>query len=127
MNRSVVKKKDIVVEERALELVKDWYVSEKRHFWKLGDDDDNKLKFEMYGRKIDDNEIAFIPTILKNKLNDSGFDANEIINAWKRKGYLDYQQKKNTKVIRIDGVLTRCIVLKLKEDEDDEETDEMPF
>ena len=129
LNRSVVKKKDIVVEERALELVKDWYVSEKRHFWKLGDDDDNKLKFEMYGRKINDNEIAFIPTILKNKLNDSGFDANEIINAWKRKGYLDYQQKKNTKVIRIDGVLTRCIVLKLKEDEDedDEETDEMPF
>lgn len=128
LNRSVVKKKDIVVEERALEVIKDWYVSEKRHFWKLGDDDD-KLKFEMYGRKINDNEIAFIPTILKNKLNDSGFDANEIINAWKRKGYLDYQQKKNTKVIRIDGVLTRCIVLKLKEDEEEfeEEVEEMPF
>lgn len=133
LSTSVIKKKDIVVEKRALDIIKDWYVSELRHFWTKEDDnnDTDKKRTEIYGRKIEDNKIAFIPAILKNKLNENGFDSNEIIKAWKRNDYIDCERNKNTKKVRINGEPINCIVLNFR-DEDDFENEEienleMPF
>lgn len=129
---SVVKRKDIVTEERALSVIKDWYVSESRHFWTKEDDKDSteRKKVEIYGREVEENKVAFISTILKNKLNDNGFDANETINAWKRKGYLDCEQGRVSKNARINGKAIRCIILRFKDEEDlfeNEAINEMPF
>jgi len=131
---SVVKKKDTATDERALDLIKDWYVSESRHFWTKEDDKDDteRKKVEIYGREIEENKVAFISTILKNKLNDNGFDANETINAWKRKGYLDCESGRVSKNVRIDGKAIRCIILRFKDDEEKFENEniedfEMPF
>lgn len=132
---SVVSRKDIMTEERALDLIKDWYVSESRHFWTEEDDKDSteKRKLEIYGRKIEQNQIAFISTILKKKLEDNGFDSNETINAWNRKGYLACQESRNTKNVKINGNAIRCVVLNFRDEEDCEyearaiENMEMPF
>ena len=132
LSDSVVKKKDVATEERALDLIKDWYVSESRHFWTKEDDKDDteRKKVEIYGREVEENKVAFISTILKNKLNDNGFDANETINAWKRKGYLDCESGRVSKNVRIDGKAIRCIILRFKDDEEkfeNESIEEMPF
>lgn len=124
---NVVKKSEIVIDERALETIQDWYISEKRHFLDVKEENfnnsENELKVEIYGRKMEYDEVAFIPTILKRKLNDFGFDGNEIINAWKRKGYLICDKKKNTKKVRINGEALNCVVLRFKADENDDDSD----
>lgn len=134
LSSSVIKKKDVAVEERAIEVIRDWYVSEIRHFWNKEDDnneDTDKKKVEIFGRKIEENKIAFIVSVLKKKLLDNGYDSNEIINAWKRKEYLDRERGKNTKKVRINGELVNCIVVKFRDDEEftDEELQgmEVPF
>ena len=131
---SVVKRKDVATEERALDVIKDWYVSEARHFWTKEDDKDDteRKKVEIYGREVEENKIAFISTILKNKLNDNGFDANETINAWKRKGYLDCEKGRVSKNARIGGKAIRCVILRFKDNEEKIENEEienleMPF
>ena len=85
---SLISKTETAVEERALEVIKDWYVSEKRHFFDRKEDDDIEERIELYGKKLQDGYIAFIPSILKDRLNSNGFDGDEVINAWKRKNYL---------------------------------------
>ena len=131
---SVVKRKDVATEERALDVIKDWYVSEARHFWTKEDDKDDteRKKVEIYGREVEENKVAFISTILKNKLNDNGFDANETINAWKRKGYLDCEKGRVSKNARIGGKAIRCVILRFKDNEEKIENEEienleMPF
>lgn len=117
-----VKKKDIVIEERAYELIKDWYVSERRHFLTEENKDmtESDIKVEIYGRKINFGYLAIIPTILKNELESHGFDAHEVINAWKRKGYLKHESNRNTWTVQINDTKTKCVVLNLRKDNDDE-------
>lgn len=116
---SLVKKKDVAIEERAYEFVNDWYISEKRHFLSDENESGEDLKVEIYGKKLQDGCVAFIPTILKNKLDDNGFDGNETINAWKRKDYLKHDINRNTCLVRINNERVRCIVLKFKENYDE--------
>ena len=133
LSSSVMKKKDVATEERALEIIKDWYISEIRHFWNKEDDnnDTEKRRVEIYGREIEENKIAFIVSVLKDKISEKGYDPNEIINAWKRKGYLDYEKNRKTKKVRINNKPVNCIVVNFKDDDDDIEEDleemEMPF
>ena len=42
-----IKKTDLVIEERAYEVVRDWYVSEKRHFLSCDSDDGQEIKVEV--------------------------------------------------------------------------------
>lgn len=134
LSSSVMKKKDVATEERALEVIKDWYISEIRHFWNKEDDnnDTEKKRVEIYGREIEENKIAFIVSILKDKLNEKGYDPNEIINAWKRKGYLDCEKSRKTKKVRINNKPVNCIVVNFKDDDDEIEDEdlenlELPF
>lgn len=126
---SLVSKNQIAVEERALEVIKDWYVSEKRHFFDRKEDDDTEERIELYGKKMQDGYIAFIPSILKDRLNSNGFDGDEVINAWKRKNYLKCDKNRNSKNVRFGSSTTKCIVvnLKLKEDVKEDENMELPF
>lgn len=126
---ALISKKETAVEERALEYVRDWFASEKRHFIDIKDENDDG-KVEIYGKKMQDGYIAFIPGILKNKLEQNGYDYNEVVNAWKRKDYIrsDKDKRRNTKVVKIAQNSVRCIVLNLRmEEEDDDEEMEMPF
>ena len=134
LSSSVMKKKDVAVEERALDVIRDWCVVETKHFWNKDDDNDDtdRKKVEIYGRKIEKNKIAILPFVLKKQLSDSGYDPNEVINAWKRKGYLDREKNKNTKKVRINGEPVNCIVVNFKDDDDEIEDEdleemEMPF
>lgn len=135
LENSVVKRSDIMTEKRALESIRDWYVSESRHFWTSDDDKDDtdRKRVEIYGKDLDYDRVAFISTILKNKLNDNGFDPNETINAWRRKGYLDCEKDRITKNTRINNKIVRCIVLKFgkldfeEESEEESTAEEMPF
>lgn len=126
IQEALISKSQIAVEERALEVIRDWYISEKRHF--VGDKEDDKDdKLEIYGRKMADGYVAFIPSILRERLNDNGFDYMEVVNAWKRKNYIRFSDKKNTKPVRINNSLVRCVVLDIKENEIEFENMEMPF
>lgn len=134
LSSSVMKKKDVAVEERALDVIRDWCVVETKHFWNKDDDNDDtdRKKVEIYGRKIEKNKIAILPFVLKKQLSDSGYDPNEVINAWKRKGYLDREKNKNTKKVRINGEPVNCIVVNFKDDDDEIEDEdlenlELPF
>lgn len=125
---ALINKEETAVEERALEDIRDWYASEKRHFIDSKDEiDDGKV--EIYGKKMQDGYIAFIPGILRDKLAQNGYDYTEVVSGWKRKKYLkiDKDKNRNTKVIKLNQNSVRCIVLDLKLKEDDEEEMEMPF
>lgn len=131
-----IKKKDVVVEERAYEVVQDWFVSEKRHFMAGdGEQKDEDIKLEIYGRIMASGFVAIIPSVLKKVLENNGYDKTEVLNAWKRNNYLSCEKGKNTKNVRINGTLNRCIVLNMQkninyvEDEEAQQMllDEMPF
>lgn len=122
----LINKSEVAVEERALEVIKDWYISEKRHFIEKNDETEEE-KFELYGKKMQDGYIAFIPSILRDKLNDNGFDYMEVVNAWKRKKYLKNDKDRNTKTVRFGTNTVKCIVVNLKLKDIEEEQMEMPF
>lgn len=110
-----IKKKDILVEERAYEAIQDWFVSEKRHFLSNDNNIENQdIKVEIYGREMNNGFIAIIPSVLKKALEDNGFDKNEVLNAWKRKNYISCDKGKNTKNVRINGTQNRCVVLDMQ-------------
>lgn len=126
-----IKKTDLVIEERAYEVVRDWYVSEKRHFLAYESDDSQEIKVEVYGKQMPKGYVAIIPSVLKKVLEDNGYDKNEVLNAWKRKNYINCERGKNTKSVRMNGAVTRCIVLDMEKNVDVLETfdnmEELPF
>ena len=125
----IVKKKDVVVEERAFEVIRDWYMSEKRHF--LEDNENNlenqDIKVEIYGRDMKFGYIAILPVILRKVLSENGYDYFEVLNAWKRKGYIKCDKNNNTQVVRLNGSRIRCIVLDIKRGLEEDELEEMPL
>lgn len=128
-----VNKKDVAIEERAYEVIKDWFMSEKRHFLtkEQKDIENSELKVEIYGKEMEDGYVAIIPSVLKKVLDENGYDMNEVLNAWKREYYIRHDKSKNTCSVRFNGDRTRCVVLDMKkniENEDyDEEQVELPF
>lgn len=126
-----IKKTDLVIEERAYEVVRDWYVSEKRHFLSCDSDDGQEIKVEVYGKEMPKGYVAIIPSVLKKVLEENGYDKNEVLNAWKRKNYISCEKTKNTKSVRLNGAVTRCIVLDMEKNVDVLETfndtEELPF
>lgn len=127
-----VGRKDVMIEERAYEVVKDWFVSEKRHFLMKDQDsiENMDIKVEIYGKEMNYGYIAIIPSVLKRILEDSGYDMNEVLKAWKRKNYIKTEEGKNTVLVRINENRTRCVVLDIKKDIENENTEEeeiLPF
>ena len=119
-----VKKSQVVVEERAYEVVKDWIVSEKRHFLMQDEDgvDIYEIKVEIYGKEMQYNYIAIIPSVLKRVLEENGYDFNEVLKAWNRKDYIKHEASRNTLLVRINKARTRCVVLDMKKDSETEIT-----
>ena len=119
-----VKKAQVVIEERAYEVVKDWIVSEKRHFLMQDEDgvDNNEIKVEIYGKEMQYNYIAIIPSVLNRVLEENGYDFNEVLKAWNRKDYIKHEKGKNTLLVRINKTRTRCVVLDMKKDSETEIT-----
>lgn len=128
-----VKKDSVAVEERAYEMIKDWFVSEKRHFLMQDEEntDNRDLKVEIFGKEMRYGNIAIIPTVLRKVLRENGYDMEEVVNAWKRNGYLKCEKGKNTLSVRINDAKTRCIVIDMNKNEDDtsesEEENILPF
>lgn len=129
-----VKRKDVATEERAYEVVKDWFVSEQRHFLGDGNQDveSQDIKVEIYGRKMRDGFIAIIPSILRKVLSENGYDFNEVLNAWKRKGYVKHEKNRNTLTVQINGSNSKCVALDMFKDSeimkwDDFEDIQLPF
>ena len=126
-----VKKKDVAIEERAYEAVRDWFISEQRHFLEETSQDveTQEVKVEIYGRKLKDGFVAIIPNILKRVLTENSYDYNEVLNAWKRKNYIQFEKGRNTKNVRINGTNSKCIVLDAYKDIETEEIEDidLPF
>lgn len=128
---NTTRKSDIVVEERAYEVVMDWYTSNKRHFLDADERLQEELKVDVYGKEMQGGFLAIIPSVLKKILEDNGYDKMEVLKAWKRKNYISYTGDKNTKTVRINGMVRKCIVLDITRDIDFEDFDEenvcLPF
>lgn len=128
---NTTRKSDIVVEERAYEIVMDWYTSNKRHFLNTDERLQEELKVDIYGKEMQGGFLAIIPSVLKKVLEDNGYDKMEVLKAWKRKNYISYSENKNTKPVKINGVLRKCVVLDTTRDIDFEDFDEenvcLPF
>lgn len=127
-----VSRKDVMIEERAYKVIQDWFVSEKRHFLMQDQDDvDNSdIKVDIYGKEMKYGYIAIIPSVLSKVLEDNGYDFNEVLKAWRKKEYIKHEASKNTLVVRINGGRTRCVVLDMKKDIENEEDEEeliLPF
>lgn len=127
-----VSKKQVAIEERAYEVVKDWITSEKRHFLMQDQDniDNSELKVEIYGKETKYGCIAIIPSVLKKVLEDNGYDMKEVLNAWKRKDYIKCEKGRNTLSVRINNEKVKCIVLDMGKDNDATELTEediLPF
>ena len=127
-----IKRKEVAIEERAFEIIRDWYVSEKRHFLSRDSDtvSNQDLKVEIYGREMRFGYLAIIPSVLKKVLEENSYDFNEVINAWKRKEYIKHEKSRNTLTVIINDSKTKCIVLDMKKDIEDEDCTEdelLPF
>ena len=89
------------------------------------------LKVEIYGKEMTYGYIAIIPSVLKKVLEDDGYDFNEVLKAWRKRDYVKHDEGKNTMSVRINGGRTRCVVLDMKKDIENEELDEeemiLPF
>lgn len=111
----IIKKKEVAVEERAYEFIKDWYVSEKRHFLKETETnvENEELKVEIYGKDMRFGFVAIIPSVLRKVLQDNGYDMNEVLNAWKRKGYIRHEKNRNLLSVAINKTNSRCVVLNM--------------
>jgi uncharacterized protein (DUF927 family) len=124
-----IKKKEVAVEERAFECVRDWYFSEKRHF--LSENEDNianeDLKVEVFGREMKYGFLAIIPSVLKKVLQENNYDYSEVTNAWKRKGYLKHEKDRRTLTVKIYESKAKCIVLDMKKDIEETEEEEENF
>lgn len=132
LEKNTIKKKDVLIEERAYEFIQDWFVSEKRHFLLNDTEVENQdIKVEIYGKEMNNGFVAIIPSILKKVLEDNGFDKNEVLNAWKRNNYISCDRGKNTKNVRINGVQNRCVVLDMQRNieylDNDFDNMELPF
>ena len=139
----VVKKKEIAIEERAYELVKDWYVTKKRCFLPKDSTGTEHLdkNIDTLGKEMGDRYdgyVAFIIEPLRSLLNNNGFDFEQITRAWNRKGYTECDKGRNQKAIRgiNSTVPIKCVVLNMnKTDEIEEDIDlydmsedmELPF
>ena len=123
----LVNKKEVVIEERAYEIVKDWYVSEKRHFLSKDSDEisNQDLKVEIYGKEMQYGYLAIIPSVLAKVLEEEGYDFKEVISAWRRKDYIKHEKDRNSLTVRINNARTKCIVLDMKKNIDDELDDEL--
>lgn len=123
--KRTVRKQTVAIEERAYEYVKDWYLSEKRHFLEENNNSftNEDLKVEIYGKEMKFGFLAIIPSILRKVLKENDFDFDEVLNAWKRKDYLKCEKGRNTFSVRINGSKCRCVVLDLSKDVDDGEED----
>lgn len=125
----IVKKKDVVVEKRAFEAIIDWYISEKRHF--LNDEasslENQDIKVEIYGKDMKLGYVAILPAILRRVLDENGYDYFEVLNAWKRKGYIKYDKNNNTQVVRLNGNRIRCVVLDIKKGYEEYDQEEFPL
>ena len=129
-----VSKKEVMIEERAYNVIKDWVVSEKRHFLMQEQDDkeidNSEIKVDIYGKEMSYGYISIIPSVLKKVLEDNGYDFNEVLKAWRKKDYIKHDENKNTLSVRLNGAKTRCIVLDMKRDIENEEDEEkmiLPF
>lgn len=127
-----VSRQQVMIEERAYAVVQDWFISEKRHFLMQDQDnvDNNDIKVDIYGKEMTYGYIAIIPSALKKVLEDNGYDFNEVLKAWRKKEYIKHEESKNTLIVRINGGRTRCVVLDMKkniENEEDAEELILPF
>lgn len=128
-----ISKKDVAIDERAYSVVRDWFISEKRHFLMQDQNEieNTDLKVEIYGKEMTYGYIAIIPSVLKKVLEDDGYDFNEVLKAWRKRDYVKHDEGKNTMSVRINGGRTRCVVLDMKKDIENEELDEeemiLPF
>lgn len=127
-----VKKEEVVIEERAYEVIKDWFISQQRHFLNNDLVDTQDLKVEIFGKIMKDDYIAIIPSILNKALTENGYDYKEVINAWKRKDYIKHEINRNTITVKINGNNTKCIMLNLNKNfsekyDDIAEEIELPF
>lgn len=128
-----ISKKDVAIDERAYSVVRDWFISEKRHFLMQDQNEieNTDLKVEIYGKEMTYGYIAIIPSVLKKVLEDDGYDFNEVLKAWRKRDYVKHDEGKNTMSVRINGGRTRCVVLDMKKDIENEDLDEeeiiLPF
>lgn len=124
---NTIKKKDVATEKRAYSVIKDWIVSEQRHFLKDSTEniDEEDIKVEIYGRKMKDGFIAIIPSVLRKVLSENSYDFNEVLNAWKRENYIKHEKGRNTLTVQINGSNSKCIVLDLSKDLEISDWDEI--
>lgn len=117
--KGTISRKEIETGQRAYELLNDWIVSESRHFILTKDSEEKieaKTNFGIYGIEMPNGNYAIIPNLLKKFLEDNGFDYSEVVNSWKNKNYLilnSSDTRRNTKVVKINGFPTRCVVVKI--------------
>ena len=138
----IVKERETAIEERAYEVVKDWVITKERCFLSKDSDgtEDRYKNIDIYGKEmngVNEGYIAFLIQPLKKMLEDSGFDYEQIIRVWKRKGYTKYDKGKSQKNVKIAGSCVKCIMLNMEMNdeviEDDEENSfdlsnmELPF
>ena len=53
-----------------------------------------------------------------------GYDDKEVINSWKRKGYLNNEKNRNTRTVKINNVCTKCIIMDMQRDISKEEQED---
>lgn len=125
-----IKKKDTAIEERAYEVIKDWYITKKRCFVSdLVMENENK-NVDVYGKEMNgrfDGHVAFLIEPLRKTLSENNFDFEQIIKAWNRKGYTKCDKGKNQKNVSINGETSKCVVLNMKlHNEIEEENEPIP-
>ena len=128
-------KGEVSEHKRAYEYIIEWAISNKFHFMQTKDDDFVN-NCELYGYWDGDKKLVILGNVFSRTMKQAGFQSRAFLSWANREGLLEAGEGTHfQKRLRIDGSLSRCVALLIKEEETDANADfvgvdddfELPF
>ena len=101
-------------DKRAYEWLRDWVAGNANHFLEE-DEDSSDFRTQIYGKWLDNGNLAVIRTAFNDAGEDAGYGATSLARYLKDNGFSECDKDRPSrydKVVRFDEMNCRCIVLK---------------
>lgn len=133
MAQYLISNDDVDKDLRAYEWLQGWISENTMHFIEEADEEDEDIRTQLYGKVMDNGNLAIIHSVFNDACEDAGFGSTSLARWLKHNGYSDCDKDRGCrfdKNVRVGSALCRCIVLKSTEQMNFEEvmdTEEVPW
>lgn len=124
-------KNEVSENRRAYDYIRDIVTAHNEKF----DPDDDGYRFGCWGKWMNDNQVAIIPTELSRLLTEGGFQFKSFMSWATRNNLIESEGNRGKKKVMINGHRIRCVVIDMNYDPEDtdngfiplEEESDIPF